>query len=305
MSDTALTEAIRAWVDEMRRTRRWRFWGRLAVFSVLALVALSLLGEEDEGFSRSEHTALINIKGEIGGLDGVLADDVIAALADVYKANHVKGIVLRINSSGGSPVHAGQIYDEIRRQKQLHPNIPLVVTVDDICASGGYYIAAAADSIFVDKASIVGSIGVVMDGFGFTGAMQKLGIERRMMTAGEHKGFLDPFLPRRPQSERHIQAMIDEVHTQFIAAVRNGRGKRLKEDADIFSGLVWSGTRAVELGLADGLGNLNQVAREVIGTENIIDYSYRETLPERLMRRLGTSIGTALQPWARESAQLR
>jgi len=214
-------------------------------------------------------------------------------------------VVLRINSPGGSPVQAGQIYDEIKRLRALHPKVPLYAVVDDICASGGYYVAAGADKIFVDKASIVGSIGVLMDGFGFTQTMQKLGVERRLLTAGENKGFLDPFSPVDPKHEAFARQMLEEIHAQFIGVVREGRGKRLKETPEMFSGLVWSGEKSIQLGLADGLGNIESVARDVIKAEDIVDYTQQEGLAERLAGRLGATMAKAWTPFEQAGVRLR
>jgi protease-4 len=202
-------------------------------------------------------------------------------------------------------VQAGQVFDEIKRLRGKYPKIPLYVVVDDICASGGYYIAAAGDKIFVDKASLVGSIGVLMDGFGFTEGMKKLGVERRLLAAGENKGFLDPFSPIQPNQEAHARLMLDEIHQQFIQVVRQGRGKRLKETPDMFSGLVWSGARSIELGLADALGSLDTVARDVVKVEDIVDFTPQEGLADRLARRIGTALGDAMRPWAQEATRLR
>jgi len=214
-------------------------------------------------------------------------------------------VILRINSPGGSPVQAGQIYDEIRRLRALHPKIPLYAVVDDICASGGYYVAVGADKIFVDKASIVGSIGVLMDGFGFTQTMQKLGVERRLLTAGENKGFLDPFSPVDPKQAAFAKQMLEEIHGQFIGVVREGRGKRLQETPEMFSGLVWSGEKSIQLGLADALGNVESVARDVIKAEDIVDYTQREGLAARLASRLGASAAKALMPFEQAGVRLR
>jgi protease-4 len=214
-------------------------------------------------------------------------------------------VVLRINSPGGSPVQAGQIYDEIKRLRALHPKVPLYAVVDDICASGGYYVAAGADKIFVDKASIVGSIGVLMDGFGFTQTMEKLGVERRLLTAGENKGFLDPFSPVDPEQEAFAKQMLEEIHGQFIGVVREGRGKRLKETPEMFSGLVWSGEKSIQLGLADGLGSVESVARDVIKAEDIVDYTQQESFVERIAGRLGASMAKALTPFEKAGVSLR
>jgi protease-4 len=240
--------------------------------------------------SRDDHTALIDLQGEIGSSDNVNADSVISSLQSAFEDSHTKGVILRINSPGGSPVQAGIINDEIKRQRKLHPNIPLYAVVEDICASGGYYIAVAADRIYVDKASIVGSIGVLMDGFGFTGTMNKLGVERRLITAGENKAILDPFSPTNPKQKEFAQKLLNQIHQQFIAVVREGRGKRLKETPEMFSGLFWSGETSIKMGLADAIGNSEYVAREVIKQDNIVDFTSREGFADRFARRLGASM---------------
>ena len=229
---------------------------------------------------------------EAGG--EVNSDSVITSLKDAYESSGTKGIILRINSPGGSPVQAGIINDEIRRQKALHPKIPVYAVVEDICASGGYYIAVAADKIYVDKASIIGSIGVLMDGYGFTEVMKKVGVERRLMTAGENKAMLDPFSPVNPKHQALAQAMLNEVHEQFKAVVRQGRGARLKETPEVFSGLFWSGEQGIKLGLADALGSSDYVAREVIKQDEIVDYTYQETVVDRFAKRLGASMAKSI-----------
>jgi protease-4 len=229
----------------------------------------------------------------------------IGALNSAFDDKNTKAVVLRINSPGGSPVQAGQVFDEIKRLRGIHSQTPLYVVVDDICASGGYYIAAAGDKIFVDKASLVGSIGVLMDGFGFTEGMKKLGVERRLLTAGENKGFLDPFSPLQADQQMHAKLMLEEIHQQFIQMVRQGRGNRLKETPEMFSGLVWSGARSIELGLADALGSVDTVARDVVKVEDIIDYTPQEGLADRLARRIGTAAGEMLRPWAQDTTRLR
>jgi len=301
----ALERLLLAHLLEQRRSRRWGVFFKLLGVFWLFLVFFMLLGHFDGEFvSTRPHTALIDLNGEIGG-DGVSADSLIGALNSAFEDKHTEGVVLRINSPGGSPVQAGQVFDEIKRLRAKNPKIPLYVVVDDICASGGYYIAAAGDKIFVDKASLVGSIGVLMDGFGFTEGMKKLGVERRLLTAGENKGFLDPFSPIQPNQEMHAKLMLEEIHQQFITVVRKGRGKRLKETPDMFSGLVWSGARSIELGLADALGSLDTVARDVLKVENIVDFTPQEGLADRLARRIGTAMGDAMRPWAKSGAQMR
>jgi len=279
---------------EQRAARRWNIFFR---FLTLGLIAFGLwialgFGQQD-GEVVGPHTALIEIDGAIESGTSGSADAVIQALNRAYSDDTAMGVVLRINSPGGSPVQAGMINDEIVRLRQEFPKKPLFVVVDEICASGGYYIAAAADKIFVNKASIVGSIGVLMDGFGFTGLMEKAGVERRLMTAGENKGFLDPFSPQSAQHRNYAQDMLNEVHQQFIDVVRKGRGDRLKETPETFSGLFWSGSKAVEIGLADGFGTVDSVARDELKAEEIVDYTQREGLSERLIKKFGGAVGTA------------
>ncbi len=302
----ALERLLLAHLNEQRRTRRWGVFFKLLGVAWLFMVFYMLLGQFDGEFvSTSPHTALVDLNGEIGGDDGMTADMLNGALNLAFEDKHTQAVVLRINSPGGSPVQAGQVFDEIKRLRGKYPKTPLYVVVDDICASGGYYIAAAADKIFVDKASLVGSIGVLMDGFGFTEGMKKLGVERRLLTAGENKGFLDPFSPVQPDQETHARLMLDEIHQQFIQVVRKGRGKRLKETPEMYSGLVWSGARSIELGLADALGSLDYVAREIVKVEDIVDYTPQEGLAERLARRIGTAVGDAMRPWAANATRLR
>lgn len=300
----ALERLLVTYINEQRRNRRWYVFFRGLGFLFLFIVLWWALFKGDDLVATGSHTALIELQGTIGGENGMAADALISALNSAFSNRHVKGVVMRINSPGGSPVQAGQVYDEIRRMRAKYPKIPFYVVVDDLCASGGYYIAAAADKIFVDKASLVGSIGVLMDGFGFTEAMKKLGVERRLLTAGEHKGFLDPFAPVDPDEVRHAKAMLAEIHAQFIHAVREGRGKRLKETPDMFTGLIWNGTRSIDLGLADALGSLDYVAREVIKAKDVVDYTPQESLADRLARRIGTAIGEHLRPWSQDQTRL-
>ena len=282
-------------VKEQRRSRHWSIFFKSLTFIYLFLLlfyALDWIGGEPG--TTGGHTALIDIQGVIGSEDDVIASDVITSLQSAFDDEQTKGVILRINSPGGSPVQAGLINDEIVRQRKLHPDVPLYAVVEDICASGGYYIAAAADKIYVDKASIVGSIGVLMDGFGFTGTMDKLGIERRLITAGDNKAILDPFSPVKPEQREYAQQLLDEVHQQFIDVVRKGRGQRLKETPEMFSGLFWTGETSIELGLADALGSSEYVAREVIKQENIVDFTTREDFADRFARRLGASAMSSL-----------
>ena len=282
-------------LQEQKRARNWSIFFKTLTFLylfVLLFFALEWIGPS--GNSMGSHTALIDIDGVIGVGEEVNADNTLSSLRAAFEDKHTKGIILRINSPGGSPVQAGIINDEIHRLRKLNPKIPVYAVIEDICASGGYYIAVAADKIYVDKASIVGSIGVLMDGFGFTGVMQKLGVERRLMTAGVNKGFMDPFSPVNPAHKEHAQAMLDEIHQQFIAIVREGRGKRLKETPEMFSGLFWSGERAIDMGLADALGNSDYVAREVIKEENIVDFTAHEGLADRFAKRFGAAAAQSL-----------
>lgn len=282
-----------ATLREQRARRRWNIFFRLAF---LALIAFALWRAFDMGASTTEvagpHTALIEIDGAIasGGGSGD-ADSVIPALNRAFSDAGSVGVILRINSPGGSPVQAGMINDEITRLRAEYPKKPIYVVVDEMCASGGYYIAAAASKIFVNKASIVGSIGVLMDGFGFTGLMDKLGVERRLLTAGSNKGFLDPFSPQNDAQKAYAKEMLEEIHQQFIDVVRAGRGNRLKESPDTFSGLFWSGSKAVEMGLADGFGTVDSVAREELKVEEIVDYTEHEKLSDRVLKKFGAAVG--------------
>ena len=278
-------------LNEQKATRRWRTFVRLSWLAFfVALVWLALHRGTPVNAASGPHTAVVEVKGEIAADADASAEFVIAALRAAFEDEGSKAIVLLINSPGGSPVQAGMMNDEILRLKAKHKK-PVYAVVEETCASAAYYIAVAADKIYVDKASVVGSIGVLMDGFGFTGLMEKLGVERRLMTAGENKGFLDPFSPQSDKQRAFAQAMLDQIHQQFIGVVKAGRGKRLKEAPEMFSGLFWSGQQAVELGLADQLGNLDYVAREVIKAEEIIDYTRRENVAERLAKKFGASMG--------------
>jgi len=288
-------------LQEQRRARRWSILFKSLTFGYLfVLLALFMgwFGHGETGLSTGKHTALVELDGVISSSSATSADNLIASLQAAFKDKGTQGVILRINSPGGSPVQSGLVNDEIRRLRALHPQIPLYVVVEDICASGGYYIAAAADKIYVNKASIVGSIGVLMDGFGFTGSMGKLGVERRLITAGENKGFMDPFSPRNPQHEAFTKAMLGEIHQQFIDVVKEGRGKRLKESRETFSGLFWSGQKSIEMGLADEIGNLGSVARDVIKEENIVDFTTRDGLADRLAKKFGAGVASAFPGFA-------
>ncbi len=281
-----------ATLEEQRTARRWRSFTRLAwlAFFVVLLWAFAFRGGPSTDKSLP-HTAVVEIKGEIAAGGDVSAESVVAAMRNAFEDSGAQAVVLLINSPGGSPVQAGIINDEIKRLRAKHKK-PVYAVVEESCASAAYYIAAASDRIFVDKASIVGSIGVLMDGFGFTGLMDKLGVERRLMTAGENKGFLDPFSPQTEKHKLFAQSMLDQVHKQFIDVVRAGRGKRLKETPELFSGLFWTGQQAIEMGLADQLGSLDFVAREIVKAEDLIDYTRRDNVAERLAKKFGAAIGT-------------
>ena len=282
---------------EQRRSRRWGIFFKLLGFAYVAVLLVVMVdwgGTAERLGDGKRHTSLVQLNGVIQAKGDANAEDVIAALQAAFDDKGTAGVVLKINSPGGSPVQAGMINDEIRRLRAKHPGIPIHAVVEDVCASGGYYVAAAADRIFVDKASIVGSIGVLMDGFGFTGSMEKLGVERRLLTAGENKGFLDPFSPQNAHHKAHAQVMLDEIHKQFIEVVRQGRGKRLKETPDMFSGLMWSGAKSIELGLADGYGTLESIARDVIKAEEIRDYTVKPNFAEKLAKRFGAEFAQGL-----------
>lgn len=289
-----LEKLVFASLREQRLARRWRTFVRLAwllFFVTLVWLAFSE-GVGTQNVS-APHTAMIEIKGEIASGAEASAELIVGSLRNAFEDTGAQAVVLLINSPGGSPVQAGIINDEIKRLKALH-NKPVYAVVEESAASAAYYIAVSADKIFVDKASIVGSIGVLMDGFGFTGLMDKLGVERRLMTAGANKGFLDPFSPQTETQRAFAQAMLDQIHQQFIAVVREGRGQRLKESPETFSGLFWSGQQAIEIGLADQLGSLDFVAREVVKAEEIIDYTRRDNVAERLVKRFGVAMGSGV-----------
>ncbi|MBL5976484.1 S49 family peptidase [Comamonas sp. NyZ500] len=286
-----LEKLVFASIKEQRAARRWRFFSRL-LWSVVVLLVLWAVFFKDTATktSTSPHTAVVEIKGEIASGADASAEFVVAAMRSAFEDSGSRAVVLLINSPGGSPVQAGIINDEMTRLKAKY-NKPLYAVVEESCASAAYYIAAAADEIFVDKASIVGSIGVLMDGFGFTGVMDKVGVERRLLTAGENKGFLDPFSPMSAQQKEFALQMLEQIHQQFIGVVKAGRGDRLHEAPEMFSGLFWTGQQAVELGLADKLGSLDYVAREVVKAEEVIDYTRRDNVAERLAKRFGAAIG--------------
>jgi protease-4 len=302
----AIERLAGAALQEQRRARRWGIFFKLLTFAYITVLIVMAMDWNKGVESSDRHTALVEVSGIIGPGSDASAERVNAALQAAFKHENTKGVVLRINSPGGSPVQANAIYSEMRRLRKKHPDVPLYAVVEDLCASGGYYVAAAADRIYVDRSSIVGSIGVRMDGFGLTGLMQKLGVERRLLTAGENKGFLDPFLPVDESQQRHAKALLEQVHRHFIEAVRAGRGKRLRETPEMFSGLIWTGEKSIELGLADGFGSLDQVARDVVKAETVVDFTRDENIAERLARRLGAGVAGALLEFAvRAAPQLR
>lgn len=283
-------------LDEQRKTRRWGIFFKLMTFSYLAVV-LALVAYpnfEAEMTATKQHAAVIDVLGMIAEGEAANADTIIEGLRVAVKDKNTKGIILNINSPGGSAVQSAYIYDEIRRQKVEHPDMPIYAVVGDMCASGGYYIAAASDKIYVSHASIIGSIGVIMNGFGFTNVLEKLGVERRLLTAGEHKAMLDPFSPLKSQEAKHMQSLLDQVHQQFITAVKQARGDRLKETPEMFSGLVWTGEESVRLGLADDFGSVDSVARQVFGTEEKLNFTPQERLIERLAGKMGASFAHAM-----------
>ncbi len=301
-----LAQFALSYLADRRSERRWRAFFRLAWLAFFLFLAWLLFFSQRHpgGAPSTPHTALIELRGEIAVDTEASAELMLSALKNAFEDQGAEAVVLRINSPGGSPVQAGIVYDEIKRLKAIHHK-KVYAVVEEICASGAYYIAAAADEIYVDKASIVGSIGVLMDGFGYTGLMEKLGVERRLLTAGSNKGMLDPFTPMSAQQRGYAQAMLDQIHGQFIAVVKEGRGKRLKETPETFSGLFWNGEQAVKMGLADDFGSLDYVAREVVKAEEVIDYTPRDNVAERLAKRFGAAMGEGAVKALRNVAQVR
>jgi protease-4 len=283
-------------LKEQRRSRRWGIFFKLLGFAYVTLVIVLLVDWKGGGdvVGSKKHTAMVEIVGVIAPGGDASAERVTEALQAAFKDKNTQGVILRINSPGGSPVQAQTIYDEMRRLRKKYPDIPLYAVVEDICASGGYFIAVGADRIYVSKSSLVGSIGVLMNGFGFTGLMEKLGIERRLITAGENKAFLDPFSPMEEKHREYAVQLAKDIHQQFISVVREGRGKRLKETPETFSGLIWTGEKSIELGLADGLGTLDSVARDVVKAEDIVDYTQKEGVMEKFAKRFGASVGASI-----------
>ncbi|MDD2738407.1 MAG: signal peptide peptidase SppA [Methylomonas lenta] len=283
-------------IDEQKKARRWGVFFKSITFAYLAIVLAMVIypNFEAEIGVQSQHTAVIDVLGMIAEGEPANADSIIEGLRDALKDKNTKGVILNINSPGGSAVQSAYVFEEIRRQKVKHPDMPIYSVVGDMCASGGYYIASASDKIYVSQASIIGSIGVIMNGFGFTNVMEKLGVERRLLTAGAHKAMLDPFSPENQQESKHMQTLLDQVHQQFITAVKLGRGDRLKETPEMFSGLVWTGEQGVNLGLADGFGSVDSVARDIIGTDETVNFTQNERLIDRLAGKFGASFAHAI-----------
>ncbi|MHC5785506.1 signal peptide peptidase SppA [Pseudomonas idahonensis] len=297
-----LEKTLLASVQEQRRSRRWGIFFKLLTF-VYLFVALALFTPlttmEKSAARGGSYTAVIDVTGVIADKESASADNIVGSLRTAFDDPKVKGIVLRINSPGGSPVQSGYVYDEIRRLRALHKDTKVYAVISDLGASGAYYIASAADQIYADKASLVGSIGVTAAGYGFVGAMEKLGVERRTYTSGEHKSFLDPFQPQKPEETQFWQGVLDTTHRQFIASVKQGRGERLKdkEHPELFSGLVWSGEQALQLGLIDGLGSTSSVARDVIGEKEVVDFTVQESPFDRFSKKLGASVAEQIAMW--------
>ncbi len=297
-----VTKLAEASLKEQRRSRRWGIFFKLLTFSYIgAFIYFSSAISITPVSTAEPHTALVELNGLIADEEVASADNLVTALRNAFDNDQVAAVIIRANSPGGSPVQSGYVYDEIIRLKELHPDTPVYAVITDVCASGCYYIVSAADKIYADKASIVGSIGVRMDNFGFVDAMEKLGVERRTLTAGKNKALLDPFLPVDEKAQRHMQTMLTEIHTQFIDSVKTGRGDKLDTSTEgLFSGLIWTGERSVEIGLVDGLGSASYVAREIVGEEELIDYTPQDDILERFASKMGASaayvLGQQLKP---------
>ncbi len=303
--DPVVEQFARDYFQDRRSERRWRVFFRLAWLLVFVVIIWSAFNARTHmTVPAGPHTALVEVRGEIAADSEASAEQLVAALRSAFEDVGAKAVVLRINSPGGSPVQSGIINDEIKRLKALH-NKKVYAVVEEMCASGAYYIAVAADEIFVDKASLVGSIGVLMDGFGFTGTMEKFGVERRLLTAGANKGMLDPFSPQNEKHTAYAKAMIDQIHQQFIQVVKDGRGERLKETPETFSGLFWNGEEAIKLGLADNIGSLDFVAREVVKAPEVIDYTPKDNVAERLAKRFGAAMGAGAVRALQSSTHIR
>jgi protease-4 len=284
-------------ITEQTRARRWSvFFKSLMLAYLIAVLGMVMYPtlKQDMGGDGKDHTAVIDVVGVIAEDKDANAATIIESLRDAVKDKHTKGIILHANSPGGSPVQSAYVYEEIRKIKKEHPDLPIFAVVSDICASGCYYIASASDKIFVNPSSLIGSIGVLMDGFGFVDIMQKLGVERRLLTAGAHKAMLDPFSPPKAEETQYMQGLLDQVHQQFIGAVKAGRGDRLKESPDMFSGLVWTGEAGVKLGVADDYGNDDSVAKDIIGAEKLVDFTRQGRLIDKIAGKLGASFGQAI-----------
>ncbi|MET1080116.1 MAG: S49 family peptidase [Pseudomonas sp.] len=298
-----LEKTLLAGVQEQRRARRWGIFFKsltfIYLFGAIALLTPALNLKGGVAATSGKHTALIEVRGMIADQEAASADHIVGSLRKAFEDDNTKGVILRINSPGGSPVQSGYIYDEILRLRGEHPDIKVYAVITDLGASGAYYIASAADMIYADKSSLVGSIGVTAATFGFVGVMEKLGVDRRVYTSGEHKAFLDPFQPQKEEETRFWQSVLETTHRQFIDSVKRGRGERLKvtEHPELFSGLIWSGEQALPLGLIDGLGNTSYVAREVIGEKELVDFTVQETPFDRFAKRLGASVAENLAIW--------
>ena len=292
-----LEKLAMAAVTEQHRARRWSVFFKMLMFVYLmAIGAMAFYPKFEKGLSGSEvgHAAIIDVVGVIAENESTNADSIIEGLRDAVKDENTKGIILNINSPGGSPVQAAYVYDEVRRLKEKHPEMPFYAVVSDLCASAGYYVAASADKIYVNRSSMIGSIGVLMNGFGFVNMMEKLGVDRRLIISGKHKALMDPFSPVNEEETKHMQTLLDDVHQQFIEAVRVGRGERLKEMDEMFSGLVWTGTQGIKLGLADDYGSVDSVTRDVIGTKNKLNFTPKRRLLDKIAGTFGASFGHAL-----------
>lgn len=290
-------------ITEQRRSRRWGIFFKLLIFSyLLAIFGISMYPKfkQEMGVGGKNHTAVIDLVGMIAENQTANAESIIDSLRNAAKDKNTKGIILHANSPGGSPVQSTYVYDEIRKIKKEHPDLPIHAVVSDICASGCYYIVSATDKIFASPASLIGSIGVIMDSFGFVETMQKLGVERRLITAGSHKALLDPFSPSKPEESQYMQNLINQVHQQFINAVKSGRGIRLKETPDMFSGLVWTGEESIKLGIIDAMGTQDYVAKEIIGAETLVDFTQQERLVDRIAGKLGASFSSGIHNLVKE-----
>ena len=290
-----VTKLATAALKEQRRARLWGIFFKLLTFAYVTLILLMAMDWKSADVAGGrKHTAMVEVNGLIAPGTDASAERITSALQAAFKDKNTQGVVVRCNSPGGSPVQAQTIYDEMKRLRQKYPQIPLYTVIEDVCASGGYFVAVGADRIYVGKASIVGSIGVLMNGFGFTGLMEKLGVERRLITAGDNKGMLDPFSPLDEKDKAHVKTLMGDIHQQFVGVVKEGRGKRLQESPEIFSGLIWTGQRSVDLGLADGFGSLESVARDVVKAEEIVDFTQKEGIAEKFARRFGAAAASTV-----------